>query len=115
MAGARADRRKSRLDHHGPRIPRGLQTLLLQRTAIDDEPQIRLADLCAIESQGAPASGFTARVPHAHALIRKNPAGGQRIPYTADLEQPLRRAAQGVDAQIPIGGRPGPPAAAGRR
>ena len=71
-----------------------LEARARERPALDDESQIGLADLGAIEGERARAGGRTARVPHAHALVGKAARLRQSLPGSAQPEQPLRGAAR---------------------
>ena len=63
-----------------PRRPAGRPR---ERAALDDESEIRLADLGAVERERAFAGGRAARVPHAHALVREYALLRQALPGSA--------------------------------
>ncbi len=69
-----------------------------QQTVFDDVPEIGLADVRAVELERRTRGVFA--FPDVHAAIRTGAPRRDGVPRPEPLEQLLRRARQGVDAQV---------------
>ena len=95
------------LDQHGARAAARPAGTAIAARALDDVPQIRLAELGAIEASASPRPRGSPRgIPDAHALVGDDTrcAGSAATRRTA-LQQPLRGAAQRKHPQVPVGVR----------
>ena len=76
----------TRLDEHHAGGARRALALLLQGSALDNEPQIRLAQFGAVEGHRTQAGRLAAGIPDAHAFVGAHFLRGQELPYTAQRE-----------------------------